>query len=851
MSSDLASRREVSPPVGPPRTSSALGTYQPGLDGIRGVAMIVMLGYHGQLPWTQGAFLGLSQFFTLSGFLIVGVLLRRHLVPGGGLRSFWARRARRLMPAAFLALAGIVVFGATIATRQQVRGLPGDMIGAVTWTANWRFVIEGKSYINLFAAPSPAQHFWSLAIEEQFYLVLPVGMLLLFRKARSPRVLGAALSGAALLSTAWMIFLYEHGAGLDRLYYGTDTRVAELLTGALLGVVVWHRGLDFSERTRWVLASVGLAAFAATVWCWVNVPLADGPIWRGGYLLFSLASSAVILGVLAERGPLAAFMKLPPFPAIGRITYGLYLYHWPIFLWLTEQRTGLSVWPLFALRCFVTFTAAIISYHFIERPILRGATLGLRGRARFALAPLVAVAIVLAATVMVNRAAYDPLAALRVAAGSQAVPPVIDDGPFSLLVIPGRANDPVVSQLRTLAAADHSITLTVAPPFECTGGLVETKTGRTCANWATSWPQLIQRVNPDSVLLYVDDWGGESLTKLSGLPAQQLPAFATKVLSPALDLLSARGAPVVWASSSTSFAEALVRSNLPFVQAMARLKAARSNLYSVIGTELPDPTAVSPQQYASQSAAVLLSDASLYRRAKDSTLPRVMIVGDSQALTLGYGLDQWAQRNKRALVWNHGIEGCGLATEGDVTSFGSTGSGADQCREAVASWPSQIKAFKPKVVVALSSLADLEDRKLPGSSKVSSIGDPDLDAFLVKEYDHVVDVLSAGGAHVVWMTPPCLDLKSAAVQIPALQSVYSHANIDPLATKILPQVARDRPGQVSLFDLAGVMCPGGKPLTSLPGVGAMRPDGVHFSVNGSLWFANTYGDKLLEQAGIR
>ncbi len=138
-----------------PATSSALGTYQPGLDGMRGVAVLVVLGYHGELPWTQGAFLGISQFFTLSGFLIMGVLLRRHLVPGGELRSFWARRARRLMPAAFLALTGILVFGATVATRQQVQALPGDVIGAATWSANWRFVIAGKSYVNLFAAPSP------------------------------------------------------------------------------------------------------------------------------------------------------------------------------------------------------------------------------------------------------------------------------------------------------------------------------------------------------------------------------------------------------------------------------------------------------------------------------------------------------------------------------------------------------------------------------------------------------------------------------------------------------------------------------------------------------------------------
>ncbi len=116
------------PPTAPVATSSSLGVHQPGLDGMRAVALLIVLGYHGELPWTQGGFLGVSQFFTLSGFLITGVLLRSHLSEGGNLRPFWVRRARRLMPGAFLALAGIVVFGATVATRQQLQALPGDVL---------------------------------------------------------------------------------------------------------------------------------------------------------------------------------------------------------------------------------------------------------------------------------------------------------------------------------------------------------------------------------------------------------------------------------------------------------------------------------------------------------------------------------------------------------------------------------------------------------------------------------------------------------------------------------------------------------------------------------------------------
>jgi len=121
------------------------------------------------------------------------VLLRNHLRPGGEMTSFWARRIRRLMPAATLALIGVVIFGATVATRQQADALPGDVFAAATWTANWHFILSGQSYLNLFAAPSPVQHFWSLAIEEQFYLVLPVVMVFVVRRTRSLRVLLAVL----------------------------------------------------------------------------------------------------------------------------------------------------------------------------------------------------------------------------------------------------------------------------------------------------------------------------------------------------------------------------------------------------------------------------------------------------------------------------------------------------------------------------------------------------------------------------------------------------------------------------------------------------------------------------------
>ena len=399
-------------------TSSSLGTHQPGLDGMRAFGMFIMLAYHGELPWSQGAFLALSQFFTLSGFLITGVLLRNHLVPGGSLRGFWERRVRRLMPAAFLALAGIMLFGATVATRQQADALPGQIAGAATWTANWQFIFSGASYIHLFAAPSPVQHFWSLAIEEQFYLLFPLGLFLLLRRTRSPlsdrrralrsraavdRMDDRALPSTARASTA------STTAPTPAWPSSSWARSSRSSSGTT--------GSTSPERTRQVLAVAGVAAFAATLWCWVNIPLADGAIWKGGFLLFALTSATMILSLISGRGPLVRLFSWGPFPAIGRITYGIYLYHWPIFLWLDEDRVGLSRWPLFGVRLAVTLVAAFLSYHLVERPIMRGASLGIRGRARFAIAPVLVAAVIAGAFITVNRSATDPLETLHAERG--------------------------------------------------------------------------------------------------------------------------------------------------------------------------------------------------------------------------------------------------------------------------------------------------------------------------------------------------------------------------------------------------------------------------------------------------
>src|SRR5215470_7983074 len=214
--------------------------YQPGIDGLRGIAVAAVLLYHAGLPWMIGGYLGVSTFFTLSGFLITSLILTEHARRGRiDLRAFWARRFRRIMPASFVALAGIVVFGAFAADDYQQARLRGDGLATLGYVLNWWLIATHRDYVDLFASPSPLQHFWSLAIEEQFYLVFPLLSAMVLVVGRGSRRTFAAVVGVFTLGSVLCMWRLARGdTPTSRLYYGTDTRAAELLVGALLAVAL-------------------------------------------------------------------------------------------------------------------------------------------------------------------------------------------------------------------------------------------------------------------------------------------------------------------------------------------------------------------------------------------------------------------------------------------------------------------------------------------------------------------------------------------------------------------------------------------------------------------------------------
>ena len=340
--------------------------YVPALDGLRGLAVGGVLAFHAGVG-LPGGFIGVSVFFTLSGYLITTLLLAEHETQGRvSLAGFYSRRARRLLPASLTCLIAVTLAGPWWSATQQDH-LPGDVWAALANVANWRFAVAEHSYAELFRAdPSPVAHYWSLAIEEQLYLLLPLVVVLCL--CRSRRTLLAVTAGLVALSLAATVTASD----LNLAYHGTHTRGAELLIGALLAQV----GVDRLVR-RGGSDLLGAAALAGLILAMATTHVEDRWLYRGGWVAIGLASAAVICAA-SSGGVVARRLSAPRLVAFGRISYGVYLYHWPLFLLLDEGRTGLSGWPLVAVRIAATMAVATASSRWIELPVRNGRLRGPR-----------------------------------------------------------------------------------------------------------------------------------------------------------------------------------------------------------------------------------------------------------------------------------------------------------------------------------------------------------------------------------------------------------------------------------------------------------------------------------------
>jgi peptidoglycan/LPS O-acetylase OafA/YrhL len=379
--------------------------YQPALDGLRGLAVAAVLLYHGAVvnrvewlsPWTKGGFLGVSAFFTLSGFLICSLLLAERSGSGTvSIRGFWLRRARRLLPAALLLLAAVTLLTPLVGSEAQLDRLPGDVWASLLYVVNWRFVVEGADYASQFqGAPSPLRHVWSLSVEEQWYLIVPLGALAVVavRRHLHDRVrrahLALFLGGAVLAGTAWMIWV-SGGRWDNRAYMGTDTRMAEMALGAFAACTL-APGMRAAGRTGRLVTRVAPLLLCALLVMWALTPIESPWLFRGGFSLHAAVVAVVIVAAVQPRSTARALLGLGAVRALGRISYGVYLIHWPVLWWVTPQRLRLGPTAAFGVQLLVTLALAMLSYRLIERPIRHGAAL--RGR-RGALVGISAVALV-------------------------------------------------------------------------------------------------------------------------------------------------------------------------------------------------------------------------------------------------------------------------------------------------------------------------------------------------------------------------------------------------------------------------------------------------------------------------
>jgi peptidoglycan/LPS O-acetylase OafA/YrhL len=358
-----------------PRASST--GYLPALDGLRAISVAAVLLYHAELPWLPGGFLGVEVFFVISGYLITMLLVREHdRTASISLRDFWLRRARRLLAALYLLLASVSL-GVLLFYREDVAKLAGQVWAALTYVTNWYLIFSDQSYFAVIERPPAFQHLWSLAIEEQFYLVWPVLLLGLLRLFRGrPLPIAGVIGAGAVASLVWMAVLFEPALDPSRVYYGTDTRASGLLLGAALALL-WKPGHQFlhnAEVKTVALDLLGMTGIAVVVWCFWTIHELDSFLYQGGFAVLSLSTCAVIAAAV-HPGTLVGRVLSPDLAVwIGKRSYSLYLWHWPIFVYTRpEIDTPLPLYPSLVLRLLLTVIAAELSYRYVEVPIRNGA----------------------------------------------------------------------------------------------------------------------------------------------------------------------------------------------------------------------------------------------------------------------------------------------------------------------------------------------------------------------------------------------------------------------------------------------------------------------------------------------
>ncbi|HKU56723.1 MAG TPA: acyltransferase family protein [Gaiellaceae bacterium] len=343
--------------------------YRPGLDGLRAIAVAAVFLYHSRIDWLPGGFLGVDLFFVLSGYLITSLLLVEWDAGTRiDLRRFWLRRARRLLPALVVVVLAALALAAIFA-RSDLARTRGDAVSSLLYYTNWHLIIANHSYFVRMGNPSLLQHLWSLAVEEQFYVIWPLllvpGLVLIGRR-RLPFVVAAGIAG----STALMWVLYDP-TDPSRVYYGTDTRAFLLLMGILLALV-WP-AIERLRRALPVLELLGVSALVASVLLFRQMVDFNPTLYRGGDLAAAFCFAVLIAAVAHPETGLGQALGVAPLRWIGERSYGIYLWHWPV---VELMRPGVDIpWTgpgVVVAQAAIVLAAAALSYRYVEQPIRTG-----------------------------------------------------------------------------------------------------------------------------------------------------------------------------------------------------------------------------------------------------------------------------------------------------------------------------------------------------------------------------------------------------------------------------------------------------------------------------------------------
>ncbi|MCX6510355.1 MAG: acyltransferase family protein [Actinobacteria bacterium] len=539
--------------IAPDTTSqSSSQRWRPGLDGLRALAVLGVMAYHEPNVEMPGGFLGVDLFFVLSGFLITGLLLDERRTSGTlSLRSFWNRRARRLLPALAALLLAVVVATTILGDVSQRRDLPGGVLSAVLYDSNWNQIAQHQSYFDQFTSLSPLQHLWSLAIEEQFYIVWPLVVIACLRRSR--RLLIAVTSVATVASISLMAFFLGSGDP-SRSYYGTDTRAFTMLIGALGAIFAWH--LRPSGRKAFSASVLGLGALSASF-----LFIHDDARWmyRGGFVLFAVLALGLII-LASGNNVVSKAMSHPILRKIGFLSYALYLWHWPIRGFATDTRlrlpdTGVGTVAGIAVRLALTFAAAWLSMELIER-WFRRSTLGV---ARFGIAWVVIGSILVASAFIAAPSIGSTIATnfggdqaaqrernLQLK-GDSTLPTLMIVGDSVAITLDNGIRIVTDRKVSVVGGAELGCALLTSPKVMTFTGKWE-PTGSTCPDHNDYWSKLIAHHHPDVVVmlmgawdLYARDWG-------NGAVAPGDPEFDQhyrQAMNDSLETLSATGAEII------------------------------------------------------------------------------------------------------------------------------------------------------------------------------------------------------------------------------------------------------------------------------------------------------------------